>query len=165
MLRPKNCLYDWNFVRWMRKRIHKLHRQFPELGPPRLDGVKTLYDFDDRYTAPRNGFCSADDYYARCSLVSELARIRVPGLIVHAMDDPVVTYEPLLRAKRSPNLELELLRHGGHLGYLSRTAWLGDHRWLDSRLATWLAAHWRPRYGNRDLQPPAASPACGMILE
>jgi predicted alpha/beta-fold hydrolase len=142
LLRPMNRLYDWNFVRWMCARIRRLHHRFPELGPPCLEGVKTLYDFDDRYTAPRNGFSSADDYYARSSLLTALARIQVPGLIVHAMDDPVVTYEPLLQVERSPGLELELLEHGGHLGYLSRKPWLGDHRWLDARLATWLSARW-----------------------
>ena len=43
--------------------VGRLHRRFPELGPPRLEGVRTLYEFDDRYTARRNGFASADDYY------------------------------------------------------------------------------------------------------
>jgi len=142
MLRPENRLYDWNFVRWMRAVIVRLHRRFPELGPPRLEGVKTLYEFDERYTAPRCGFRSADDYYERCSLLTSLVRIQVPGLIVHAMDDPFVTYAPFLRVERPPNLSLELLRHGGHLGYLSHKPWLGDRRWLDSRLSTWLSTHW-----------------------
>ncbi len=143
MLRPENRLYDWNFVRWLRAMIGRLHRRFPELGPTHLDGVRTVYDFDDRYTAPRNGFRSADDYYQRCSLLSSLARVQVPGLIVHAMDDPFVTYEPILRVERPPNLAVELVPHGGHLGYLSRKPWLGDHHWLDSRLATWLSARWQ----------------------
>ena len=120
MLRPENRLYDWNFVRWLRAMVQRLHQRFPELGPPALEGVKTLYDFDDRYTAPRNGFASADDYYKRCSLVSLLSRIQIPGLIVHAMDDPFITYEPFLRADGPPCLALELVPHGGHLGYLSR---------------------------------------------
>jgi predicted alpha/beta-fold hydrolase len=145
MLRPKNRLYDWNFVRWLRGGVARLHRHFPDLGPPRLEGVRTLYAFDDRYTAPRNGFSSADDYYARCSAVTALGRIEVPGLIIHARDDPVVTYKPLLQADRSPSLQLELLEHGGHLGYLSRKPWLGDRRWMDARLATWLSERWRFR--------------------
>jgi hypothetical protein len=39
-------------------------------------------------------------------------------------------------------LALELNLYGGHLGYFSRTPWLGDHRWLDARFATWLARRW-----------------------
>jgi uncharacterized protein len=142
ILRPENRLYDWNFVRWLRMMVGRLHKRFPELGPPRLDGVKTLYDFDDRYTAPRNGFGTADEYYRRCSLMSALARIEVPGLIVHALDDPFVAHEPLRRAERPEYLTVELVNHGGHLGYLSRRPWQGDRRWLDARLATWLKTRW-----------------------
>jgi predicted alpha/beta-fold hydrolase len=142
MLRPENRLYDWNFVRWLRAMVARLHDRFPELGHPGLEGVKTLYEFDDRYTAPRNGFGSADNYYARCSLLTALAQIQVPGLVVQAMDDPFVSHQPLLQAVRPPHLAAELLRHGGHLGYLSRHNWQGDRRWLDSRLSVWLKAHW-----------------------
>jgi predicted alpha/beta-fold hydrolase len=138
----ENRLYDWNFVRWLRTMVARLHRRFPELGPPRLEGVRTLYQFDDRYTARRNGFASADDYYQRCSLVASLGRIDIPGLIVHAMDDPFIPHEPFLQAARQPGLALELVRHGGHLGYLSHRPWQGDRRWLDARLADWLRARW-----------------------
>ena len=116
--------------------------RFPELGSPALDGVNTLYDFDDHYTAPRNGFGTADEYYRRCSLGTALARIQVPGLIVHAMDDPFVASEPLIRAQKPDDLAVELVPNGGHLGYLSRRRWQGDRRWLDARLAAWLKTHW-----------------------
>jgi predicted alpha/beta-fold hydrolase len=142
MSAPENRLYDWNFARWLRAMVARLHRRFPELGPPRLQGVRTLYEFDDRYTARRNGFASADDYYRRCSVVTAIGRIDVPGLIVHAMDDPFIPHEPFLEATRQPGLELELVRHGGHLGYFSRRPWQGDRRWLDARLAVWLRSHW-----------------------
>ena len=142
MRAPENRLYDWNFVRWLCAMTERLHRRFPELGPTRLRGVRTVYEFDDRYTARRNGFASADDYYRRCSLVTALDRIEIPGLIVHAMDDPFIPHEPFLQAARQPALTLELVRHGGHLGYLSRRAWQGDHRWLDARLAAWLCSQW-----------------------
>ena len=38
MLRPENRLYDWNFVRWLRAMVDRLHRRFPELGPTRPGG-------------------------------------------------------------------------------------------------------------------------------
>jgi uncharacterized protein len=143
--RPENRLYDWNFVRWLRGMVRRLHTRFPELGPIDLTGVKTLQDFDDRYTAPRAGYASADDYYARCSLVGALPRIQVPGLIVHAMDDPFVPPEPVLNAPKPLRVAVELVPHGGHLGYLSRNAWGGDHRWLDARLAYWFTTHYSGR--------------------
>ncbi len=141
MRASENRIYDWNFTRWLRAMVDRLHRRFPDLGPPRLDGVRTLYAFDDRYTAPRGGFASADDYYRRCSLVGALDRIGVPGLVVHAMDDPFIPHEPFLQARRPPELALDLVPHGGHMGYFSHRTWQGDRRWLDARLAAWLRSH------------------------
>ncbi len=145
MRKPENRLYDWNFVRWLRAMVERLHRRFPDLGPTGMKGVRSVYEFDDRYTAPRGGFRSADDYYEKCSLVEALPRIAVPGIVVHAVDDPFVTYEPWLGALRPPHLSLELLAHGGHLGYLSERPWLGDRRWLDLRMAAWLKSRWGDR--------------------
>jgi predicted alpha/beta-fold hydrolase len=142
MRAPENRIYDWNFARWLRGMARRLHRRFPELGPTRLEGVRSLYDFDDRYTARRSGFASAEDYYRRCSLVGSLDRIVVPGLIVHAMDDPFIPHEPFLQSERPPRLALELLQSGGHMGYFSRRPWQGDRRWLDARLDAWLRSHW-----------------------
>jgi uncharacterized protein len=142
MLRPENRLYDWNFVRWLRAQIIRLHRRFPELGRPDLGRIRSVYDFDDRYTAPRNGFASAEDYYARSSTLRLIPRIEHPGIVVHAADDPFIPVEPFQRASFPASLTFELAPHGGHLGYLSRSPWQGGRRWLDARLAAWLAARW-----------------------
>ncbi len=142
---PENRVYNWNFVRWLRTMVDRLHRHFPDLGPTRLEGVRTLYEFDDRYTAPRGGFDSALDYYTRCSVKSTLGRITLPGLVVHAMDDPFIGAEPFRNIDNPPGLTVELERHGGHLGYLSRSPWMGTRRWLDSRLSSWLSRHWADR--------------------
>ncbi len=143
--RPENRIYDWNFVRWLRAMVERLHKRFPDLGPAHLDGVRTLYDFDDRYTAPRNNFGNAANYYAKCSVDAVLARIPQPGLIVHAQDDPFVPLDAFVRAERPRHLGLELIGGGGHLGYLSRNRWLGDHHWLEARLCAWLVSRWALR--------------------
>jgi hypothetical protein len=41
-----------------------------------------------------------------------------------------------------PRLELEMTVGGGHVGYLSRTPWDGDRRWLEGRLVAWLTERW-----------------------
>src|SRR3546814_968538 len=46
----------------------------------------TVYEFDDRFIAPRNGFAGADDYYARCMALRFLDDVRVPTLVLHADD-------------------------------------------------------------------------------
>jgi predicted alpha/beta-fold hydrolase len=140
--RPQGRVYDRNFVRLLRKEVARLHGRFPELGPADLDGVRSVFEFDEAYTAPRNGFRSATDYYARCSAGPMIPTIRLPGVVVHAEDDPFIPAGPFRRAGFPDQLALELIPCGGHLGYISRNRWGGDRRWLDARLAQWLATRW-----------------------
>jgi predicted alpha/beta-fold hydrolase len=142
MREPSNLVYDRNFVRWLRREADRLHRRFPDLGPVDLRNVRSVYDFDDRYTAPRNGFTSADDYYRRSSAGPLAPRIELPGLVVHAADDPFIPFEAFRVVAFPSTVEFEPCAHGGHLGYISRTRWRGDRRWLEARLADWLARRW-----------------------
>jgi predicted alpha/beta-fold hydrolase len=140
--RPENRAYDRNFVRALRAETARLHAAFPELGPVSLPKTMTVYDFDHVYTAPRNGFAGADDYYERSSAAPLIPRIGHPGLVVHAEDDPFIPAEPFRRVTFPSRLALELIPQGGHLGYLSHHRWGGDRRWLDGRLTAWLAERW-----------------------
>ena len=139
---PWNWLYDRNFLRHLRRDVGRLHRAFPDLEAIDLSKARSLYHFDELYTAPRNGFRDAADYYARSSAGPMLPRIEVPGLVIHALDDPFIPVEPFRSITFPPRLALELIPRGGHLGYLSHTKWRGDRRWLDARISTWLASHW-----------------------
>jgi len=142
MQRPENRVYDRNFVRLLRREVARLHAAFPELGPVDLARAQSVYEFDELYTAPRHGFAGADDYYARSSAGPLIGSIVVPGLVVHAEDDPFIPAEPFRAVEFPAHLALELITSGGHLGYVSRMRWQGDRRWLDARLAAWLVARW-----------------------
>ncbi len=151
--RPSRRIYDRNFVGSLRTEIRRLHERFPELGPVDLGAIRSVFDFDELYTAPRHGFASAEEYYARSSAGPVLPQIRVPGLVVHSRDDPFIpsdTYDGLLF---SDALALELIPTGGHLGYISRARWEGDRRWLETRLAVWLADRWAARLHDRPDRP------------
>jgi len=142
-------VYDLGFTRLLVREVKRLHIRFPELGPDDLAGVKSVFDFDDRYTAPRNNFRNAEDYYAQSSAGPVLHRISLPGLVVHAEDDPFIPAQSTRSVAFPTSLALELIPSGGHLGYISRTRWEGSRRWLDTRLATWLAERWRALLPNR----------------
>jgi predicted alpha/beta-fold hydrolase len=150
---PRNRPYDRNFVRGLRREIERHHARFPELGAPGLDDVDSLFAFDDAYTAPRHGFADADDYYRRSSAGPLLTRIRIPGLVVHSIDDPFIPADSVARVAFPCQLRLELVSSGGHLGYLSRRPWGGSRRWLDARICSWLLARWQ------EAAPNASSPA------
>jgi predicted alpha/beta-fold hydrolase len=139
---PANRLYDANFVRVLRTQVERLHEWFPGLGPVDWAEIDSLYAFDDRYTAPRNGYEGAEAYYAASSAGPLLGRIRVEGLVVHAADDPFIPLPTVESAPFPANLRLEVVSAGGHLGYISRDHWAGDRRWLDARLVHWLMRRW-----------------------
>lgn len=84
-----------------------------------IAAARTVYQFDDMFVAPRNGFNGADDYYARCSSCAMLGAIDVPSLLIHARDDPWIpagAFEDIERS-HSVAIELALAESGGHVGF------------------------------------------------
>ncbi len=139
---PRNRIYDRSFLRTLRAEVARLHAAFPDLDLVDVAAARSLLQFDELYTAPLNGFGSAADYYARSSAGPLIPRIEVPGLVIHAEDDPFVPPGPFWSIEFPPSLALEMIPQGGHLGYLSRKPWWGDRRWLDARITAWLVSRW-----------------------
>ena len=139
---PRNRIYDKNFLRLLRTEVRRLQDRFPDLEVVDLSAARSLLDFDEAYTAPRNGFLHARDYYQRCSANRWISQIRVPGLVIHAEDDPFIPPEAFAAINFPPQLALEMVPHGGHLGFWSHRPWDGDRRWLDARIAHYLKSRW-----------------------
>jgi len=81
--------------------------------------ARTLWQFDHEFTAPRNGYASAEDFYGANSSRDYLGGIRLPTLLIHAHDDPFVPITPYLEHdwSRRPELVPLLAKGGGHLGF------------------------------------------------
>jgi predicted alpha/beta-fold hydrolase len=93
-----------------------------------VKAAQSLWQFDNDFTAPRNGYAGAGDYYARNSCGDFLDRIAVPTLMIHASDDPIVPAATYWSYGWHRNRKLVplLTRHGGHVGFAgkdSRIAW------------------------------------------
>lgn len=137
---PRNLLYSWWFLRSLKARYRRrcwLHpNRYQSNG---VEEARSIYDFDDRITAPAFGFGGASEYYRTQSACRFLDRIHVPTLLLHAKDDPMIplsAYDhPALR--ENPAIELRLLEHGGHLGFLARRR---PRFWLDKAIVEWLDA-------------------------
>jgi predicted alpha/beta-fold hydrolase len=111
----------------------------PNLADLDLDAMRDFYDFDDQITAPLNGFAGADDYYARCSCRPFLRRITKPTLILHARDDPFMFAHSIPRPDElGPRVELELSRHGGHVGFVGGSRPWRPEYWIERRIVTFL---------------------------
>ena len=97
---PGNFLYQWNFVRDLKRRMRRKAQLWPGVFDlTRLTRVRTVREFDEAYTAPHFGFQNAEDYYHRASAMRVIDRIRVPALIITAEDDPFVPPEPFRRSE------------------------------------------------------------------
>ena len=134
--RPPNRAYQRIFVSGLRRLVERKKDLYPRLYDTRgLDRLRTVRDFDELYTAPHGGFASADDYYARSSALPLVADIRVPTLIIHARDDPLVPCGPLLRpgATDNPYVAKATPAHGGHVAFVSADK--GKRFWAEERLA------------------------------
>lgn len=81
--------------------------------------AKSLWQFDDQFTAKRNGFRDANAYYRDNAAKNFLGDIEQPTLLIHAKDDPFVPVHPYFdqRWSSNPNLHILLPRSGGHLGF------------------------------------------------
>lgn len=122
-------VYQAHFLRSLRRKATLKHASFPDrLSAGALVRGRTLYAFDDSVTAPLHGFVDADDYYTQSSAISWLSGIRVPSLLLSAVDDPFLPGEVLEevreRATHNPWLHVEFVERGGHVGFIGgRIPW------------------------------------------
>lgn len=140
------AVYERAFLRSLvPKALSKIarHGELARLGTVRE--ARTLWEFDDRFTAPLHGFRDAADYYARASSLGFLSAIRLPTLLLSAVDDPflppAVLDDVRSVAARNPSLAVEFPARGGHVGFTA-----GPWPWKpwyygEWRAAEFLAAH------------------------
>ena len=126
----------------LRAKVAAKRARFPDLADDAtLDGLRSIWDFDDVVTAPVHGFRDAADYYARASAGRELARIRVPALVLNARNDPFLPASALPRQDAvGPCVTLWQPAHGGHVGFATG-GWPGRLRGLPAAVLDWLGDH------------------------
>ena len=104
-----------------------------------LEGMRTFWDFDGRFTAPLHGYADADDYYRRASSHYYLGRIATPTLIIQSSDDPFVFPHGVPQGEDlSATTHLELHARGGHVGFVGGSPRRPDF-YLERRIPAWLA--------------------------
>lgn len=115
-----NRAYHNNFKNYLVKRLKiKQSQHSDKLTIKDVNSIKTLKDFDDVYTSKAHGFKDAIDYYTQSSCLQFLPHIKIPTLIINALNDSFLSAEcyPVKDAKTNPYLFLEMPKHGGHVGF------------------------------------------------
>jgi hypothetical protein len=107
-----------------------------------LVNITSIRRFDEIVTVPTYGFANVESYYEQASAAPELSRVRIPSLLLHAVDDPMVplrSIRPYL-ASASPAVARAFSSKGGHLGWIggtSESAWI--ETWAMTRVLSFFA--------------------------
>jgi predicted alpha/beta-fold hydrolase len=122
ILQPRNRLYHLKILRTMKEETLAPGAGLTEAERHAIEHARTVYEFDDTFVAPRNGYASADEYYAHNAAIGFLARIDRPTLVVHALNDPWIPTESYRTVDWSAYAQVSALlpRGGGHVGFHGR---------------------------------------------
>ncbi len=135
-------VYARMFLSTMIPKALRKWQQHPGLfDRERVAAARTIFAFDDAFTAPLHGFAGTDDYWARASAVPHLARLRIPALVLNAGNDPFVPAHEL-PAAAPPGGRVTLWRPagGGHVGF-PHGGFPARVQQMPTAVADWLAAH------------------------
>ncbi len=133
-------LYERYFIHKWRRSLKRKQSLYPErynlhewfrLGSIRHQTewlVERLTDFED-LNAYLEGYSVAGDY---------LAGLETSTLIITAADDPIIPVSDFETLPRPDALEIEVLDHGGHCGFLAN--WRLES-WIEQRIESELCKH------------------------
>lgn len=144
-----NYLYKRKFYLSLSAKIRAKAQQFPEEVGRKIPHWPSLPDpqqkrknrgkmpiwrqFDEQFSAPLNGFETAEDFYAYASAANFMEDTQVPVLLVNALNDPIIPQActPWELADKNPLITIEAPRRGGHVGFHLR----GEKRytWMELR--------------------------------
>jgi predicted alpha/beta-fold hydrolase len=128
-------VYSWHFLGTLKKTALAKLERYPGLyDAAAVRRAQSLRDFDNVVTAPLHGFRDTDDYWTRASAKPLLHAVRVPLLVLNALDDPFLPAAALPTERDvSSEVKLEYPARGGHVGFVSGP-FPGNIEWLPRRL-------------------------------
>ncbi|MDX5328715.1 MAG: alpha/beta hydrolase [Marinobacter sp.] len=137
---PSRRIYMQRFLRDLHGKMQEKARRFPDLiDVTGFDNIRNFHEFDNRYTAPLHGFRDAQDYWASCSALFRLKDIRVPALMVNAVDDPFLSARcfPEGRKVLGAYVTVEAPKWGGHVGFVEHAR--DGYYWSERRALGFLS--------------------------
>ncbi len=129
-------LYERHFVSNLLLELRRRHAASGEPAPEFARGT-SLFEFDDRYTAPRIGYPGALAYYEGSSARPRLGAIRVPCRVLLAEDDPIIDPMAFDEAPFPAGAQLVRSPRGGHLGFVGVSG--PGLRYMDDVVLGWVA--------------------------
>jgi predicted alpha/beta-fold hydrolase len=140
LMEKRNTIYSKRFLKALKNKVLVKKDLMPDqISDEHLESIKSLKDFDDKYTAPIHGFKNACDYYNKCSCKQYLKHIKIPTLIINALDDPFLAEAcfPFGEVEANKNLTLITPTHGGHVGFSS----FSEDYWTEKKVLEFVMSH------------------------
>lgn len=139
-------VYTRMFLRTMLPKAMRKWQQHPGLfSKAKLASARTLYDFDNAFTAPVHGYRDTEDYWCRASAKPVLSHIRIPTLMLNAQNDPFVPASSLpIHADVSSSVRCWQPKGGGHVGFPAYACGADDFApimAMPNAVGQWLLAH------------------------
>ncbi|MCW9708693.1 YheT family hydrolase [Fodinibius salsisoli] len=128
-----NKIYEHYFLRTLRRKLSTKRKSYP--GLPTFNG-RTLFEFDDKVTAPIHGFDGAEDYYNQCSSRQFIPEVAKPTLLIHSRQDPICPIDsfPVDDVRNNPSMDYIITDEGGHVGF-----WSKPKGWLNGTIGNYFA--------------------------
>ena len=142
-----NKWYNWHYLKWfmipLNFKANRKKRQFPQ----QLKNYRGFFmsgnfvNFDTYFTAPANGFKSVEEYWKKASSKPFLDKIKIPSLIINALNDTFISKQcfPYDEANNNPKLFLEINKLGGHCGFIRK--FFERDWWMEERALAFIEEH------------------------
>lgn len=140
MLKGVSQLYGQYFVRRLVNIFQQKQKHLQKSKPDQADRIaelgnghqiKTIWEFDDKITAPLHGFSGAEDYYQKCSSLGFIKSIDIETLLIQSCNDPLIPMNSIpTEDMLPPAVQLQLTQKGGHVGFISSSG----TNWLEQRI-------------------------------
>ena len=142
---PRNFLYQKWLINRLKKQLlsSEINNNFEsrKIIERKIKNVKTIREFDEKFTAPSWGYESVKDYYLKSSPLFRIKQFinNLPNtLLIHSKDDPWVPYGPTAELKNASSeirskISVLITDKGGHNGFHSPKGC-----WSDQVVKNWL---------------------------
>lgn len=122
LARPSRWVYEQYLLKKMRKQAMAEGADVSAEERERVAAASSIREFDRVFTSRRCGFETVQEYYESYSAGPKLAKIDLPTLLIHAVDDPFVPAGQYHAIDWSslPQLQPMLVPSGGHCGFQCR---------------------------------------------
>jgi len=142
-------VYQRAFLKSLRAKAIRKISDFPDMAnAPMVGAARTMFEFDDSFTAPVHGFRDATHYYTESSSIRWLETISIKTLLLSAVDDPFLPSQVLadVREIASANscLTIDFPDHGGHVGFVGGVNPFKPDYYLERKACDFLADALRP---------------------